>query len=588
MKESENDKKLPSSAMLKRILGLARPEWKPLLVGTIFLLISSAMGLAYPQGIRIIMDEALGSRNTDMVDLAAIGMLAVFAIQGVATAFRSYLFTVTGERIVTQLRKHLFESIVEQEIGFFDDRKTGELTNRLASDTQILQNTVSVNISMALRFGTAALGGVGLLIYTSPQLTSIMLLVVPPVTVGGLYVGRLVRNLSRKSQDALAKAGEVAEETFSGIRTVRTFNREPMEVNSYSEQVEDAFLLSKTRSKAVAIFMGATSFAGYASIAVVLWYGGRLVLDNSMSVGELISFILYTLIVSGALGVLASIYANFMRAAGASERVFSLMERVTSIPRGSGTTLSNPEGKVSFQGVHFAYPTRPDISVLQNINLSVSPGERIALVGPSGSGKSTIAALISRLYDPVSGVISLDDVALTELEAGWLREQIGVVSQEPILFSASIAQNIRYARTSATDSEIKEAARIANALEFVEKFPEGMETQVGERGVQLSGGQKQRIAIARAVLKNPKILILDEATSALDTESEYLVKEALERLMQNRTTLVIAHRLSTVQGADRVLVIHHGQVEEEGTHAQLLEQGGMYNRLVERQIVQVA
>jgi ATP-binding cassette subfamily B protein len=401
-------------------------------------------------------------------------------------------------------------------------------------------------------------------------------------------VGRLVRRLSRKSQDALAKAGEVAEETFSGIRTVRTFNREPMEVSSYSEQVEDAFQLSKTRSKAVAIFMGATSFAGYASIAVVLWYGGRLVLENSMSVGELISFILYTLIVSGALGVLASIYANFMRAAGASERVFSLMERVTSIPRGSGITLPNPEGKVSFQDVHFAYPTRPDITVLQNINLSVSPGERIALVGPSGSGKSTIAALISRLYDPVSGVISLDDVALTELEAGWLREQIGVVSQEPILFSASIAQNIRYARTDATDAEIKEAARIANALEFVEDFPEGMETQVGERGVQLSGGQKQRIAIARAVLKNPKILILDEATSALDTESEYLVKEALERLMQNRTTLVIAHRLSTVQGADRVLVIHRGKVEEEGTHAQLLEQGGIYNRLVERQLVQVA
>ena len=588
MKESENDKKLPSSAMLKRILGLAKPEWKPLLVGTIFLLISSAMGLAYPQGIRIIMDEALGSKNTDMVDIAAVGMLAVFAIQGIATAFRSYLFTVTGERIVTQLRKHLFESIVEQEIGFFDDRKTGELTNRLASDTQILQNTVSVNISMALRFGTAALGGVGLLIYTSPQLTSIMLLVVPPVTVGGLYVGRLVRKLSRKSQDALAKAGEVAEETFSGIRTVRTFNREPMEVDSYSEQVEDAFLLSKTRSKAVAIFMGATSFAGYASIAVVLWYGGRLVLENSMSVGELISFILYTLIVSGALGVLASIYANFMRAAGASERVFSLMERVTSIPRGSGTTLESPEGKISFREVSFAYPTRPDITVLHDINLSVSPGERIALVGPSGSGKSTIAALISRLYDPVSGAISLDDTPLLELEAGWLREQIGVVAQEPILFSASISQNIRYARTNATDDEIKEAARIANALEFVEDFPEGMETQVGERGVQLSGGQKQRIAIARAVLKNPKILILDEATSALDTESEFLVKEALERLMENRTTLVIAHRLSTVQGADRVLVINRGRVEEEGTHAQLLEQGGIYNKLVERQLVQVA
>jgi len=588
MENTENNKNLPSSAMFKRILRLAQPEWKPLLLGTFFLLISSAMGLAYPQGIRIIMDETLGSKNQEMVDFAALAMLAVFAIQGIATAFRSYLFTVTGERIVTQLRKHLFESIVEQEIGFFDDRKTGELTNRLASDTQVIQNAVSVNISMGLRFGAAALGGVGLLIYTSPKLTAIMLLVVPPVTIGGLYVGRLVRRLSRKSQDALARAGEVAEETFSGIRTVRTFNRETMEIESYSAQVEDAFLLSKHRSKAVAIFMGATSFAGYASIAVVLWYGGRLVLENSMSVGELISFILYTLIVAGALGAMASLYANFMQAAGASERVFGLMERITHIPRGSGSTLPNPQGKITFDNVCFAYPTRGDIEVLKNINLSIAPGQRIALVGPSGSGKSTIAALISRLYDPVSGDIALDDVSLRQLEAGWLREQIGVVSQEPILFSATIAQNIRYARADATDDEVQEAARIANALEFVENFPEGMETQVGERGVQLSGGQKQRIAIARAVLKDPKILILDEATSALDTQSEHLVKQALERLMENRTTLVIAHRLSTVQGADRVLVIHNGSVEEEGTHAELLKQGGIYNKLVERQLVHVA
>lgn len=574
--------------MLRRILGLAKPEWRPLALGCFFLLVSSSMGLAYPQGIRLIMDETLGSKNQEMVDLAAIGMLVVFAIQGVATAFRSYLFTVTGERIVTQLRKHLFASIVEQETGFFDDRKTGELTNRLASDTQVLQNAVSVNISMALRFGAAALGGVGLLIYTSPILTSIMLLVVPPVTIGGLYVGRFVRRLSRKSQDALAKAGEVAEETFSGIRTVRTFNREEREVGSYADKVEDAFLLSKRRSKGVAIFMGATSFAGYSSIAVVLWYGGHLVLEDAMSVGALISFILYTLIVSGALAGLASLYSSFMSAAGASERVFELMDRVTSIPRSGGEKLSNPQGTISFQDVCFAYPTRPDIEVLSHINLSIAPGERIALVGPSGSGKSTIAALISRLYDPVSGSISLDGVELTKLQAGWLREQIGVVSQEPILFSTSIAQNIRYARQSASDEEIKEAARVANASEFINDFPEGMETQVGERGVQLSGGQKQRIAIARAVLKDPKILILDEATSALDTESEYLVKEALDRLMKNRTTLVIAHRLSTVQGANRVMVINKGHVEEEGTHAELLKQGGIYNKLVERQLVSVA
>ena len=588
MDNSKNDKRLPSSAMLKRILGLAKPEWRPLALGCLFLLISTSMGLAYPQGIRIIMDETLGSKNPEMVNWAAMGMLVVFAIQGIATAFRSYLFTVTGERIVAQLRKSLFASIVEQETGFFDDRKTGELTNRLSADTQVLQNAVSVNISMALRFGAAALGGLGLLFYTSPILTSIMLLVVPPVTLGSIYVGRLVRRISKKTRDALAKAGEVAEETLSGIRTVRTFNREARERDSYSGKVEDAFLLSKKQSKVVAIFMGASSFVGFSAIAVVLWYGGHLVLEEAMSVGELISFIIYTLIVSGALAGIASLYSSFMSAAGASERVFELMDRVTSIPRESGHQLTNLRGTISFNDVCFAYPTRPDIEVLKDINLSIQPGERIALVGPSGSGKSTIAALISRLYDPVSGAITLDGTALKELQAGWLREQIGVVSQEPILFSASIAENIRYARQSASEEEIIEAARIANALEFVEGFPEGMETQVGERGVQLSGGQKQRIAIARAILKNPKILILDEATSALDTESEYLVKEALERLMKNRTTLVIAHRLSTVQGADRVLVINQGNVEEEGTHLELLEQGGIYNKLVERQLVHVA
>ncbi len=569
----------------KKLFALARPESKTLAWGTLFLLLGSGMGLLYPQGIRIVMDSALTQKNASLIDYASIAMAVIFLIQGVAVALRSYLFTVAGERIVAKLRSKLYRNVISQEVGFFDHTRTGELLNRLSSDTTVLQNTVSVNISMALRSLASAIGGVGLLLYTSPKLTLLMLFIVPPVALGAVFFGRKIRKLSRDAQDTLAKASEIAEETISGIRTVRAFAREEREVSRYAEAIAHSFQVARKRAIASGAFGGIVSFAAYCAIAIVLWYGGHLVMAHKMSLGELTSFLLYTLIVAVSLGTLGGLWADFMRATGSAERVFDLMDRTSAIPAGSGTSPKKVQGEISFRDVGFSYPTRPDIPVLQDLTLNMKPGEIVAVVGPSGSGKSTIASLIPRFYDPEQGSIHLDDEPIQNYDPDWLRQQIGIVAQEPILFSTSIAENIRYGRLTATQEELEKAAQVANAHDFIVDFPEGYETAVGERGVQLSGGQKQRVAIARAVLKDPKILILDEATSALDSESEALVKEALDRLMQGRTTLVIAHRLSTVKDAHRVVVLEQGKIVQSGTHDELLNHDGIYKRLVEKQFI---
>ncbi len=574
-----------SRLTIRRLLDLARPQARRLVAATFFLLIGSGMALVYPKAIGFIIDEALGSRQRELIDKAALGMTAVFLLQGLAMALRFYLFSTSGERVVTQLRQQLFSSLMSQEIGFFDERKTGELTNRLASDTTVLQNTVSVNISMALRNGAQALGGMALLFYTSPTLTLLMVAIVPAVAVGAVIYGRRVRLLSKQVQDALATANEVAAEGLSGIRTVRSFAAERHEVARYDTATEHAFELARKRLSQSAFFLAGASSAGYISSAVVLWYGGRLVLDGALSVGELTSFLIYTLMVAVALAALADLWADFMRASGAAERVFELIDRQPAIPASGGERLTALQGRVDFQGVRFAYPSRPDIPVLQGIDLTLQPGEVVAIVGPSGAGKSTIAGLLARMYDPQEGSLLLDGKELRALDPEWLRLQIGTVAQEPMLFAASVAENIRYGRADATDAEVEAAARAANAHEFISRFPEGYRTLVGERGVQLSGGQKQRVAIARAVLKDPRLLVLDEATSALDSESEHLVQDALERLMKGRTTLIIAHRLSTVIGADRVLVLEGGKVAQSGSHEELMSQEGLYRRLVERQFV---
>src|SRR6266542_119545 len=555
----------PSAA--RKILGLLREELPALSAGTVLLVAGAGLSLVYPPGIRALVDGAIAGRDPSQGTRIALLLAALAVFQGAAIAGRALLFSLAGERGVRRVRERLYASLLSQEVGFFDASRTGELVSRLGTDCATLQSLLSAQISMTFRHVITALGGLVLLFITSPRLTVVMLLVVPPVALGAVAYGRKVRALARLYQDALADASHVAEESLSAIRTVRAFVAEEAERARYGRAVADSYDAARKRAFAGSTFMGSAAGGGYAAMAAVLGYGGTLVAAGSLTPGALTAFLVYTLLIAMSLGSLAELWAEAMRGLGAADRVFALMERAPGMPLLGGARPPGCDGRLALEGIRFAYPTRPDVLVLSGLDLAIESGEVVALVGASGAGKSTVAALVGRLYDPTAGRVLLDGRDVRELDPAWLRGQIGVVPQEPVLFSASVEENVRYGRPVASHEEVVAACRAAHADAFVRAFPDGYATKVGERGQQLSGGQRQRIAIARAVLKDPRVLLLDEATSALDSESEALVQDALERLMVGRTAIVIAHRLSTVARADRLVVLEQGRVVETGVLA---------------------
>lgn len=569
----------------RQLLKFAYPQRKLLFWGTLFLALGSLVLLAFPQAVRITMDEAVESKNLHLINQMGMVMLVLLAIQSLATALRYYLFTLAGERTVKTIRSRLFDALLEQEIGFFDEQKTGDLMSRINSDSTVLQNTLSVNISMILRNVAAAAGGLAFLFYTSWKLAILLLVVLPPLAWLAAQFGGKVRKISRRVQESLGNASAVADESLSNIRTVRSFAAEPVESLRFLTTLDRALDIAQEKIRLVAQLMGGMSLLGSFAIILILWLGGRMVVEGELSIGTLSAFILYTMTVAISVSSLGGLWTDFMNAAGASGRIFQILNRTPIIANEQGNTLARLKGEITLKDVQFSYPTRPEYKVFKCLNLTIAEGESIALVGRSGSGKSTIAALIQRLYDPEGGEILIDQTNILDLSGSWLRRQIGTVSQEPILMSTSIRENIAYGRPDATFEEIKTAAESAFASLFIKEFPNDYETLVGERGIQLSGGQRQRIAIARAMLKDPRILILDEATSALDAESEDLVQQALKNLMIGRTVLIIAHRLSTVKDTDRVIVLDQGEIVEEGQHDQLIKnQEGIYFNLVEKQL----
>lgn len=585
----------------KRFLKWLYPHQCILYLGSIALLISSAAQLAQPLyfgKIIQVCNDAVNSEtstrdNIHELTYDTVVLFIILFVGSIFTSIRGYLYTLAGERIVKNIRKELFDAIVKQDIAFFDINKTGELINRLSSDTAVIQSSLSVNVSMGLRAFAMVVVSIILLFLTSWKLTLVMMGVVPVLVIGVGFYGRLTKRLTKQYQDALASAADRGTETISNIRIMRSFGAETYEMFRYGTSITLSYMLGSKRSLAYGIFAGGILLLANGAILVVIYYGARLVLQGELSVGQLTAFILYTLYIAFGLGMFGELYTQLMNATGASVRIFEIIDTESNIPISGGIWPEQCAGEVSFENVSFAYPTRPDIVVLKNLSLKISPKTTVALVGPSGSGKSTVLCLLERFYDIQSGKIFIDGVNTRDIDPRWLHQNVSIVPQEPVLFSGSILSNIAYSRFAfepelVPDEDLSElviqAAKKANAHEFIMQFPNGYDTLVGERGVRLSGGQRQRIAIARALLANPKILLLDEATSALDSESEHLVQDAIDKLMQDRTVIVIAHRLSTVRDANILCVVQDGKIVDQGTHENLLGSSAVYANLVKRQI----
>lgn len=554
-------------------------KWK-FYVGLIFLLLTGGTALAFPKLMGMLVD-CVKEKDYSLANNIALGLVAILFLQSFFSFFRLYLFVNFTENTLANLRLSLYSNLVKLPMLFFSQKRVGELNSRISSDITQIQDTLTTTIAEFLRQFILIIGGLILLANESLKLTLLMLAVVPLVAIAAVVFGRFIRKYSKKVQDQVAESQVIVEETLQGISIVKAFANEWYEIQRYRNKITNIVDLAIKGGQYRGYFASFIIFCLFGSIVAVVWYGVRLSIAGEMSVGQLISFVLYSTFVGASFGGIAELYAQIQKAVGATERVFELLdespERIKTVASQKPNTI---KGDVTFNNVIFSYPSRKEIQVLKGVDFSAKFGQKIAIVGPSGVGKSTVASLLLRFYDVDGGTIEIDGKNINSFDLEELRGSISIVPQDVILFGGTIKENIAYGKPNATDEEIALAAKQANALNFINGFPDKMETVVGERGIKLSGGQRQRIAIARALLKNPKILILDEATSSLDSESEKLVQEALEVLMEGRTSIIIAHRLSTIRRADQILVLDNGVVAEQGTHEQLLAlENGVYKNL---------
>jgi ATP-binding cassette subfamily B protein len=555
-----------------------------MIIALVALLIAAAAMLALPMALRNVIDQGFSAANAAAIDryflllLIAAGVFAAFA------SLRFYLVGWIGERVVADIRSAVYRRVIRMDPAFFEVTKTGEVLSRLTTDTTLIQSLSGAGLSILLRNTLGFVGSLALLLYTSLKLALIILALIPTVLVPMLIFGRRVRKLSRESQDRVADTSGLAGETLNAIQTVQAYTLEELHGTRYDSAVRDSFDTAIHRMRVRAWMMGAAIVCMFSAVTLVLWLGARSVLDGSMSGGELAQFLSYAIFMASAVAALSEMWGELQRAAGAMERTVELLESRPLIETPADPQpLAAPRGAIRFEHLSFSYPSRPQTRALDDFDLTIAAGENVAFVGPSGAGKSTVFQLLLRFWDPTSGRIIVDGVDIARADPSAVRARVGLVPQDTMIFGASARENIRYGRPGASDAEIVEAARAAAADEFITKLPDGYDTFLGEKGARLSGGQKQRIAIARAILKNPPILLLDEATSSLDSESERLVQDALEKLMRNRTTLVIAHRLATAVNSDRIVVIDRGRIAGIGRHAELLRGNALYARLASLQ-----